>query len=144
MPSEIEEARRRLVERELGNCQRAWNSGNARAISRAIALCARWDISPPAWIAAGVEAIVSDRVDDNTSGKGRLARDATRERQDRIHFIRWDAVCEARDRRDELSDEIAHRAEELADGYENKIFAAVSHLLAGTDAAGAEPTIKNS
>ncbi|MGC2338824.1 MAG: hypothetical protein WA625_24145 [Pseudolabrys sp.] len=63
-----------------------------------------------------------------------------RRRQDMVHFTRFDAVTELRERRHGL---LAQHNDDRGSTWE-KCYAAVAELLEGTKAAGTEGTIKAS
>lgn len=134
--TELERARAAFVTDQLRACENAWREGSLPALAKAIQLCHRYERPLPAWAVHGALAAVSAQFDASTAGRrGRLANRKVAHQQDMIHYARWDAVKELRDRREELGG-IASTWEEA--------YAAVAELLEGTEAAGSEATIKRS
>jgi len=119
----IDEERRRYVRRELARCEQAWKAGIKDAVSDAVALCSDFRCQIPHWL--------SQAVNDALAGKG--LSDAKRQ-QDLVHYVRWDAVRELRDRKGE--DGIPRSWE--------KCYAHASDILKGTKAEGAPETIRAS
>ncbi len=133
--TEAEWRARRLAE-DLATCERAWYSGSLLALADAVILCSKAEQSLPDWTVRAVVKILAARFSGKDhKRRGRLARLDKAHRQDMIHYTRWDAVTELRDRQPEL----ASIARTWVQTYE-----AVSELLEGTLAAGSAKTIQNS
>ena len=86
-PAEI---RAEVFKREIERCERGWRSGVAEAVADAVLLCGEHQVPPPRWLCEAVRVVVERD----------LLGAATR-KWDMIHFARWDAVQELRDRKGE-------------------------------------------
>ncbi len=133
MTSDFETERRAGFERELRHMEQAWRAGVADALTDAVDWCETFGEPPPRWVSQGVRAIVAGHVGEQKR-PGRLGNVKAARRQDMIHFARWDAVKECRERKGQRG---------IPDTWE-KCYAAVSEMLEGTLAEGAEETIKAS
>lgn len=112
--------------RELECLERAYADGSNSALAAAVKLCGVSRQPLPKWVSNGVLLALKEK---NTGKRGRPTNDQT-------HYIRWDAVRELRDRR-----------EELADTYKPTWEAAyqyVSDMLRGTEAQGEPHSIEAS
>jgi hypothetical protein len=87
--------RRDLCEQHLEHCERAWRAGVLMAISEAVATCRMYCEPPPEWLAEAVAGLVHRR---------QTAAEKRRHWENYIHYARWDAVKELRERADELRD----------------------------------------
>ncbi len=112
-----------FFQRQMLKCERAWNTGAAEAVYDAMNECVRFNRAPPTWLLKAVETLARRDV-----------RDKPTRRQDMVHFERWDAVRELRDRKGEPG--IPNTWEEC---YER-----VSEYFQGTPAAGSPETIRAS
>jgi hypothetical protein len=121
----------------LAACEKAWRSGLLLAVADAVEICRLSRQPPPDWLAEAVAVTVTKRM---------TKFERRRRRQDMIHLVRWDAVTELRERRHELLNDPRHDPDKPDDRGMTweKCYAAVSELLAGTEAAGADDTIKAS
>jgi hypothetical protein len=131
-----EEWRQEIVERELRRMERAWGQGVTRALSDAVRFCHRSSVPPPVWVVQGIQAALAQYGGQHRRW-GRLATPEERERQNRIHHERWDAVTELRERKDELA----------ALGYHpswQEAYVNASEKLAGTEAEGSPESMKKS
>jgi hypothetical protein len=111
------------LNRRLETCKRAWRAGNHLALLDALDDCRSFGVPPPAWLVRALIPIVKDR--------------ASRRRQDAVHYIRWDAVTELRERRKELI--ALGYVPTWEEAYEN-----ASAKLRGTIAEGGADAIKAS
>jgi hypothetical protein len=78
------------VSRELRSLERAWLAGSIPALADAVALCGQHARPLPDWATDGVQRALAG-VPGNNAGKLD------------VHYSRWDAVGELRDRKEELS-----------------------------------------
>jgi hypothetical protein len=115
--------RERFVERELRLCEQAWQSGVSQAVADGLAWCERHKLPPPPWLCNAVRVLVERDVIGAADRKW-----------DMIHYRRWDAVRELRDRKGEHG--IPKTWPEC--------FAAVSQHFEGTEAGGSAETIRAS
>jgi hypothetical protein len=111
----------RHFRRKISVCERAWHAGVSDAVVDAIALCDVYGVPPPAWLAGAVRALVARTP-------------SAKRKMDLIHYARWDAVQELRDRKGE---------EGLPKTWE-ECYARVSAFFEGTQAQGSPETIKRS
>lgn len=118
-----------LVDRKLDDLEKAWRDGNLAALSAAMRCCRKHERTPPDWLVEGVEEVC-------TGGLGRLAARKEADRQNQIHYMRWEAINELRARKDDLADIIKPTWEEA--------YIAAARGLRGTIAAGAPDTMKAS
>jgi len=112
--------------RRMRDHEAAWRRGDARALSDVVGICGSYRRPLPQWARDGVRAFVEHHRSKPS-------------KRDRIHYTRWDAVQEIRDRKDELS----------SLGYGTKwtdgaVFETASEALAGTEAAGSPDTVRAS
>jgi len=133
MTSDFETERRAGFERELRHMEQAWRAGVADALTDAVAWCECFGEPPPRWVSQGVLALVAGHVGEQ-KGPGRLGNVKATRRQDMIHFARWDAVTECRDRKGQRGIPTTWP----------ECYAAVSEMFVGTEAEGAEETMKAS
>jgi hypothetical protein len=109
--------------------KRAWDDGSLAALADAVQLCRQWKIPQPDWVADGVlQMLTEPRL---------CAKLTAAERRNNMHYARWDAVRELRDRRGELT----------AAGYRptwNDAYRNAAKILAGTEAAGSPGAIEQS
>ena len=126
-----------FLEQKIATCERAWHAGSFPALMDVIALCKRYSRPLPQWAADGALKALAERYEGAGGEKrGCLASLKNEHRQRYIHYSRWDAVRELRDRRRELAD----RCEPTWDAvYEN-----ASKVLQGTVAAGGPDAVKKS
>ena len=126
--------RERFIQRELDNLERV---GSDEALLAAIQWCAEYQRPLPTWAVKGVQRALTDLGIKAVARKGRHARRETAARESRIHYTRWDAVHELRDRRHELQT-LGYKPT-----WEEAYFNA-SETLQGTEAAGSPEAIKKS
>lgn len=92
-----------FVDRRLAACERAWAAGNYPALMDAVGLCTNYGRPLPAWVARATLDALAERYEGVVGEKrGRLANPKAEYRQNYIHYCRWDAVNELRDRQAEL------------------------------------------
>jgi hypothetical protein len=84
------EVRAEFFKREIERCERGWLSGVAEAVTDAVLLCGEHQAPPPRWLCEAVRVVVE-----------RDFLGAATRKWDMIHFARWDAVQELRDRKGE-------------------------------------------
>ena len=132
MTGDIETERRAGFERELRQMEQAWRAGVADALTDAVAWCECFGEPPPRWVSLGVRAVVAGHGKQKVPG--RLGNVKAARRQDMIHFARYDAVTECRDRKGQRGIPTTWP----------ECYAAVSEMFEGTEAAGREETIKAS
>jgi hypothetical protein len=125
----LEQSRKRIFWRRMLDHERAWMAGNTSAIAEAVATCWRFREPPPAWLWEAIDQFV-DRRTPNAEKRRRREMD--------IHMMRWIAVTELRERRFELP-----FGDDRGMTWE-KCYAAVAEMLADTEAAGSEETIRAS
>jgi hypothetical protein len=123
-----------LVDRKLEDLERAWRDGNFAALSAAMKCCRKHERTPPDWLVEGVEEVCTVR--GQAGGLGRLGAREEADRQNRIHYMRWDAIKELHARKHELANIIKPTWEEA--------YIAAARGLRGTIAAGAPDTMKAS
>jgi hypothetical protein len=111
---------RQSVYSRLYLLERAWRDGSPTAVLDALHFCWGHKRPPPDWLLTAVQDSISKQLS---------RRDRRNFHSDQIHYTRWDAVVEARER----------FGMTWPDAY-----AAVSELLKGTLAEGSEETIKSS
>ena len=121
--------RHRCAEK-LAAYEKAWRDGLQLAVVAALETCRLYRQPPPEWVSGAVAKVVQGRMT-------KLER--RRRRQNLIHYERYDAVVEWRERRHELS----KLGDDQRTSWE-RAYTAVSELLKGTPAAGSEDTIKAS
>jgi len=125
-----EEWKNRIIRSRLQMYERAARAGSLPAVADAVADCAEFGVSPPSWLVQAVTKIVMLQLRAPIPGaKGRFSTREAVLRNDLVHYERWDAVVELRERDDSLS--------------WKKTFVAVSEILKG-DAAGSKDTIEAS
>ena len=126
-------------EGKLAMCERAWQAGNFPVLIDAIILCARYGRPPPQWATIANLEVLIERYEGITRKKrGRIGSVPKNEyRQRQIHYERWDAVRELRDRKAELKDVGCEPTWDAV--YEN-----ASRILKCTYAAGSPDVIKRS
>jgi hypothetical protein len=107
---------------QLAVLERAWRAGSPTAMLEALALCHRHERPPPGWLLEAVLELANAQF---------RPRDKRNYHSNEIHYTRWDAVVEARERHD------------INMTWE-KGFRAVSRLLRHTEAKGAPETIEAS
>lgn len=112
-----------LTEHELEICERAWEAGVSEAVADAVELCERASLPPPTWLVGAIGFLVQ-----------RELKHSARRKWDLIHYARWDAVQELRDRKGEPG-----IPETWIDCYER-----VAEHFAGTVASGSAETIRSS
>jgi hypothetical protein len=122
-------ARRRCAE-QLAACEKAWRAGLLLAVTKGLEICRLYRQPPPGWIVGAVAKVVKERM---------TKFERRRYRQDLIHYERFDAVRELRERRHELAKLGDNRGASWERAYD-----AVSDLLKGTRAAGSADTVKAS
>jgi hypothetical protein len=93
---EQERERQRAFYRQINRLERRWRAGDLVAPSEAAQLCRHYQQPPPKWLVDAVTRLINERMSDA-------------EKRDRhafaIHFTRWEAVKELRERRDQLLEE---------------------------------------
>jgi hypothetical protein len=117
------EEKQRVLNKRLVACKRAWRAGNRLALLDALDDCHQFGIPPLAWLVGALTGVV-------------LAM-PTAANSDKVHFLRWDIVCELRDRKEELA----------AAGYKTmfpKVYETASEALRGTIAEGRRDAVKKS
>ena len=114
----------------MKSCEAAWRHGVTAAAVQALEYCRDCARPPPDWLVLAVQTIA--RTNETPA-------QAKRREADAIHFARYDAVQELRARRDEF----ALRGDDRAATWDS-IFAAVTELLEGTDAAGGPDAVRRS
>jgi hypothetical protein len=123
-----------FIERELQALARSYVDGNASAVVSAVKWCDRYKHPLPSWASNAIVQLLSG---GRKTGVGRLANSDEADRQNRIHYSRWDAVKELRERRGELE----------AFGYRptwEDAYANASEMLQNSEAAGSAEAIKRS
>ena len=121
------EAQRRICfERHLRCLHRSVEAGSRTALAEAARWCDRWKRPYPSWLAARLQSTAC--TPNRTKGPDRRAQ---------IHFARWDAVRELRDRRGALA--VLGYGPRWDDAY-----ASAAERLKRTDAAGSAESIKRS
>lgn len=136
----VEEIDEHIFRREMRNCERAWMDGNNfKALSKAVSICGT-ERPLPAWVSKAVLSQLDAHFNGRSAGKkrGRTGNAKAANRQNQIHFARWDAVVEIKDRWNEIA--------EKGDGRFSleKAFAKASEILASSEAAGDDEAIKKS
>jgi hypothetical protein len=109
--------------------KRSWDDGSLAALADAVQLCRQWEIPLPDWVADGVQRMLAEPK--------LCAKLMATERRNNIHYTRWDAVRELRDRRGELA----------AAGYRpswNDAYCNAAEKLADTEAAGSPAAVAKS
>ena len=119
-----------LFHEHMKSCEAAWRAGVTAAAVRALGYCRDYGHPPRDWLVAAIAKIARAK---ETPGE------AKRRERDAVHYTRWDAVVELRDRRDEF----ALRGDARAATWDN-VFEAVSELLEGTEAAGGPDAVRRS
>jgi hypothetical protein len=127
------------ISKQLDACERAWRrAGMLPALADAILMCREHNRPLPEWAALAAVAVIKKLYEQAVvTGAGRHSRLKTRDRQNAVHFIRWEMVAELRERKDELK----------AFGYKPTWEAAyknVSEKLKGTFAQGTPGAVKDS
>lgn len=127
------------ITNRLSVCERAWvGAGMVPALADAIMICHEHNRPLPKWVAlAAVAALRRLYEQAVVKGAGRHAHLKTRDRQNAVHFLRWEMVTELRERKEELK----------AFGYTPTWEAAyknVSDKLKGTFAQGSPGAVKES
>ena len=90
----------RFFSRRMSEHEANWRKGNASALTLAVELCGAHSQPLPKWLRDAVCGFIE-------------AKRPRMKKQDRIHYTRWDAVMEARERKEELKatwDAIAEQA----------------------------------
>ena len=128
----MEKERKQYIDREMLELERVWRAGVQEALSDAVALCVAFGQPPPPWVSKGVLSLVAGH--DEKKRPGRLGNVKAARRQDIIHYTRYDAVRECRDRKGQRGIPTTWP----------ECYAAVSEMFEGTEAAGSEETIKAS
>lgn len=126
--------RQSFIERELRFLEKAWQDGRRDALNRAVVFCHQHNLSLPQW---AVYAILDLLSGGGAIGIGRLSNPHERDRQNSIHYTRWDAVNELRERRRELAKRGYHPSWEEA-------YANAAEMLKDSEAAGSPEAIKRS
>ena len=127
------------INSRLDSLKRAWlRAGMLPALADAILMCREHNRPLPEWAALAAVAALRKLYDQAVvKGAGRHAHLKTRDRQNAVHFLRWEMVTELRERKDELE----------AFGYKPTWDAAyknVSDKLKGTFARGSPGAVKDS
>ena len=132
-----DELRARRLSRLLDRCERGWRAGSLPALAEVVIICEGSSLPLPGWATRGVLDTISEQFAGSADRRrGRTARRCEAYRQDMVHYTRWDAVKELRDRREDLSDIIPPTWEEA--------YSKAASILERTDAAGSEDTMKRS
>jgi hypothetical protein len=109
--------------------ERSWADGSLAALADAVQLCRQRKLPLPDWVADGVlQMLAEPRL---------CAKLMAAEHRNNMHYTRWDAVRELRDRRGELT----------AAGYRptwNDAYCNAAEKLAGTKAAGSPTAMAKS
>jgi hypothetical protein len=114
--------------------ERAWRlklPNAPLAVADAVLLCEFYGQPPPPWVAAAVIEMASKTMPQI---------DVKRHREDMKHWVRWEAVKELRERKDQL---YADFGDERGTAWD-RVWPAVSELFEKTPANGSPPTIKAS
>ena len=86
------------VKRELESCRRAYKAGVKPALAEALLCCREYRHPPEEWMVdAMLEILKPEFMERMTTGRGRKGNPISRYRQDHIHYLRWDMVCEVRE-----------------------------------------------
>jgi hypothetical protein len=109
--------------------KRAWDDGSLAALADAVQLCRQWKIPQPDWVADGVLQMLAEPK--------LCAKLVAAGRRNNMHYTRWDAVRELRDRRGELT--AAGYRPTWSEAYRN-----AAKILAGTEAAGSATAMAKS
>jgi hypothetical protein len=92
-----------LHETELDYLKRMIESGVVIAIPTAKHYCVAHGIDVPIWLTRiSIELECASLRRDRRKRRGRTANPIARHRQDMRHFDRWSAVCEVREKQDEI------------------------------------------
>jgi hypothetical protein len=121
--------REQIYEGHLRGFERSWADGSLAALADAVQLCRQRKLPLPDWVADGVLRIIAEPK--------LRAKLVAAERRNNMHYTRWDAVRELRDRRVELT----------AAGYRptwNDAYCNAAEKLAGTKAAGSPTAMAKS
>ena len=118
---------------EIDRLEAIFRGGNLKALKRAVELCGRYDMPLLPWVRHAVLA----RLDEAPRPKG------TPTKMD-VHVIRWDAVCELRERREELKDPPIGCKTEGYKPTREAAFENASEVLRGTDAQGSPGAVEAS
>lgn len=88
-----------FYQRQLTASRKAYNAGVLPALYDAICACVEGDIPPPPWVMAAmldtVERLFAGKFSD---AAGRTGNPKARYRANLVHYVRWDAVVEVRER----------------------------------------------
>ena len=106
-----------------------WRDGSPAAVIHAVQLCAEYERPMPSWLVKAVIELAKDRISD---------RDRRNFRNKQIHYARWDAVVELRERR---LQQMAEHGDDRAMTWPNA-YVAVSELLEGSPAAGSPEAVE--
>lgn len=88
---------------DLAHYERAWRAGSIPALVDAIILCHEEQTPIPLWLAQATIALIGMLFEGKSlQRRGRNGKATARYKNAQIHYARWDAVCELKDRRDEL------------------------------------------
>jgi hypothetical protein len=118
---------------ELRRLERAWHDGSCRALAKAVLLCRQCNCPLPDWTVHAVLALITTRGKQFRSGN---QTHEEWERQNAIHYVRWDMVRELRDRKEDLA--------YIIDPTWDSAFEQVSKHLQGKAEAGSPDAIKKS
>lgn len=92
-----------FVARKLRQLRAVWNASyHASVAAEAWRVCRRFGIAEPTWLQEA-RATFQNHDGPLKTKRGRLAGEATTERKAMVHYSRWDAVAELRERREELA-----------------------------------------
>jgi len=119
--------RQEVYQRTIGSFRAAWAAGVDVAVAEALHCCRRSRQVPPGWLVDAVTQLVTERPRETAKLRHRYA-------MDKVHYARWDAVNELRERKSELA-----QGETWLLAYE-----AASKMLRGTEARGSPHAMKTS
>lgn len=90
--------------RKLRQLRAMWNASRHASVAvEAWRVCRRNDLAEPDWLREARAVFLDPNGPPLKTKRGRIAREATIERKAMVHYSRWDAVAELRERRDELA-----------------------------------------
>jgi hypothetical protein len=148
-------------QRELQSLETMARGGTLIATSAALDYCYKYGLSLPSWFVGPAAQITKESLrKEKTSKRGRSAQPLDRYRQNMVDFARYDAVCEVREKQNELPRELQRQRQlpnvtaNVIEGLEKMLawagqtleraFQCASMILADTSAFGGPDAIKAS